>query len=100
MDLRVEEKAWNAIVALAEKGGWEDLDLKPKKGSANTRKAAPGKAKGKVVVRKPAEQEDVDEDSGADYGSDEPKPKGGKKRKLEEDDDSSTAPRRSSRRKR
>ena len=27
---RVEEDAWKAIVLLAEKGGWQELDLKPK----------------------------------------------------------------------
>jgi len=32
---RVEEDAWKAIVLLAEKGGWQELDLKskPKKGT-------------------------------------------------------------------
>ncbi len=34
---RVEEDAWKAIVLLAEKGGWQELDLKPKpkKGTKN-----------------------------------------------------------------
>lgn len=36
---RVDEKAWDAILLLAEKGGWEKLDLKPRKGGKKS--AAP-----------------------------------------------------------
>ena len=60
---RVDEKAWGVIEMLADKGGWAEMDLRPKKdkvsgimkkGHAKKRKA-PGKGKGK---------KEVDEDEG------------------------------------
>jgi len=42
---RVGEGAWNAISLLAEKGGWEEMDLRSKK-SAKRVSSSAGKAKG------------------------------------------------------
>ncbi|KAF5388071.1 hypothetical protein D9615_000765 [Tricholomella constricta] len=108
---RVEETAWNAIVALAEEGGWEDMDLKVKKKKSPS-KAGPVKLKKKVgnkrakeeeeeekeVISEDCDHQEEEEDSAAEGA----KTKGGRKRKAKDEDneDYSVAPRRSTRRKR
>ncbi|KAG6857008.1 hypothetical protein H0H87_011102 [Tephrocybe sp. NHM501043] len=105
----VEEGAWNAIVALAKEGGWEEMDLKVKKGTKAVKStSAPLKAKvtRKTGTRKaqdevdtPADEGDNDNDSSS---ADEMKTKRGTKRKsqVDEDADYSAAPRRTRRQKR
>jgi len=34
---RVEAKAWDAICLLAQNGGWDDIDLKPRKNSTKAK---------------------------------------------------------------
>lgn len=50
---RVDENAWETIHLLAENGGWEEMDLKPRKKSTTVpAKAKPSKAATKVVSKK------------------------------------------------
>ena len=108
---RVDEKAWEAITLLAAKGGWDDLDLKPKKGKTDTAsKKAPAMrrvaTRAKPVARKPKEEDDFEEDT-EDQDDDEDyeesfagtsKKSSGKKRrrKGDSDDDEYVSPRRAS----
>ncbi|KAF9461992.1 PUA-like domain-containing protein [Collybia nuda] len=64
---RVDGKAWDTIVQLAEKGGWEELDLKPKKGGA-----APRQPKKEKVAQK----------------KEKPPPRPQRKRKVKEEEES------------
>ncbi|KAG6854440.1 hypothetical protein C0991_006519 [Blastosporella zonata] len=105
---RVEESAWNAIVALSEKGGWEEIDLKDKKRKKPLKsiavKATATTPRKPSTRKKRAEADTLEEgvedsgDKGDDYSSDEAlKTKRGTKRKKakrNEDDDHSAAPRR------
>ncbi|KAG6919758.1 hypothetical protein DXG01_001592 [Tephrocybe rancida] len=106
---RVDEGAWNAIIALAERGGWEDLDLKDKKGKKVVKVTAKSKVSKKPSTRKgrsnaaTATQEEEDEDEEDNDSADEaPKTRRGTKRKVigDEDADYSAAPRRTTRAKR
>lgn len=62
---RVHENAWNAISLLTKEGGWEDMDLKPKKGPPK-KAAKPAKspakrgrgAKGKTMDDEEESEED------------------------------------------
>ena len=109
---RVDEKAWEAITLLAAKGGWDDLDLKLKKGRTDTTsKKAPATrrapTRAKPVARKTKEEDDFEEDT-EDQNDDEDyeeeslvgtsKKSGGKKRrrKGDSDDDEYVSPRRAS----
>ncbi|RDB19911.1 Thymocyte nuclear protein 1 [Hypsizygus marmoreus] len=95
---RVDEKAWDAITMLAEKGGWEDIDLKPKKGKSGGRsKQTVGKPKSANAKRDAQPKKKIkDEDSDGDHEEDEQeedsepevaaKPtRGGRKRKAKAD---------------
>ncbi|KAG6861948.1 hypothetical protein C0995_009132 [Termitomyces sp. Mi166 len=99
---RVEESAWNAIIALAEKGGWEELDLKakgkrPAKSPAAKPKPKPGR---KPITRKAqndAENEEKKGEDDEDTTDETPQleVKRGTKRKAKggkEDEDYSAAP--------
>ncbi|KAF8076807.1 DUF55-domain-containing protein [Lyophyllum atratum] len=107
---RVDEKAWAAIVALAEKGGWEEMDLKSGKGKKSSKttpakpkaKAVSRQAKGKTKGEQADESDDLEEEEEDEDATETPKPKRGRKRKAkdEEDEEYSTAPRRSTRSKR
>jgi len=48
---RVEAKAWDAIYLLAQNGGWDDIDLKPRKISTKT-KSIPKTTKSSRVSKK------------------------------------------------
>lgn len=107
---RVHEKAWNAVSLLAKEGGWEEVNLKPKKGSRKVVKGANVKhtgRRGRVKGRKKdvEEESEEDEEEGGD-GEDEPeksasKTTTGRKRKaLEEPNEGSLPERRSTRAKR
>jgi len=48
---RVEAKAWDAICLLAQNGGWDDIDLKPRKNSKKT-KSIPKTTKSSRVSKK------------------------------------------------
>lgn len=108
---RVDEKAWEAVVQLAEKGGWEELDLKPKKRGSTTKKVTTQKVtlkKDKPAARprgkrKPKDEDEEEEaetdneeveESGDDVGAE---VKGSsKRRKIEETPDNDLVPRRRS----
>lgn len=65
---RVEEGAWLAINQLAEKGGWEELDLKPSKKGKEKKSgvdAAPAKSR-KPAKRKSKKEASEDEDQDAE----------------------------------
>ncbi|KAG5648707.1 hypothetical protein DXG03_000054 [Asterophora parasitica] len=101
---RVEEQAWNAIVALAQKGGWGDMDLAvmKRKALAKLPSVKPPKKDGdKLTKAERAEEPDNtvlrQEESGA---AEQVKPSGERKRKAKEEDEASSQPRRSTRRKR
>lgn len=113
---RVEEKAWDAITLLAEKGGWEDMDLKPKKGKAtavrstaqSAEKPQKPKPRAKAVARRPdkktKERENLEEseyNEGEEVSESEtelPKARSGKKRKARGgSDEEYVSPRRSTR---
>lgn len=111
---RVDEKAWDAVVQLAENGGWEELDLKPKKSGSTTgqsRKASQKKEKPAPRPRKKrkskeeedekSESEDNEEGdaSGDDAGKGDTIAKtkrSNKRRKTEESPDEDSASRRRS----
>lgn len=73
---RVTDKAWAAIQALAEKGGWEEVSFKSARGSAKGKekaqsKVAKGEAKGKLKTslkrkKKDAEEEEAEESADTD----------------------------------
>ena len=118
---RVGEGAWNAIGLLAEKGGWEEMDLRPKKPvkrisssagnakeSSRTPKAKPpaterkGKTQTKYVERDKNEDDEEAEDTEGEE-DEEPSRKyttSKRKRKAtdEGDEDFIETPRRSTRR--
>jgi len=102
---RVDEKAWNAVVALAEKGGWEDIDLKFKKGKKPSKAQPKAKAAGRgakeTTKAEQTEESDLSDDED-DSAPEVTKPKVDKKRKAKDDGDTeySAAPRRSNRQKR
>ena len=118
---RVGERAWNAIGLLAEKGGWEEMDLRPKKPvkrisssagkakeSSRTPKAKPPatKRKGKTqtkYVERDKNENDEEADETEDEEDEEPSRKyttSKRKRKAtdEGDEDFIETPRRSTRR--
>ncbi|KAF7351209.1 Autophagy-related protein [Mycena sanguinolenta] len=73
---RVSEAAWTAVQALANTGGWDELDLNPKKKSpakkaapkaAGDRPARAAKTKAKAKKRK-AKGSDSDDEEDDDYG--------------------------------
>ena len=107
---RVDEKAWEAITLLAAKG-WDDLDLKLKKGkSATTSKKAPATrrttTRAKPLAQKTKEEDDFeedyeDEDDDEDYeeglaGTSKKSSGTKRKRKGDSDDDEYVSPRRAS----
>ena len=76
---RVSEAAWTAVQSLANAGGWDDLDLTPKKkgaakntpaerGAGSHPRAAKTKAKAKARRKKNSDSEGEDDD---DYDDDE-----------------------------
>jgi len=110
---RVEEQAWNAILKLAETGGWEELDLTlkkkstpaPKKVPVKTRQdvgkrpRAPPKERTAEVISDDSEEITEEEDSDDDYAG--PSRKSAstpRKRKAKHSDDDFVAPSRPSRR--
>lgn len=111
---RVEEQAWNAVVKLAETGGWEELDLTakkksgagPKKTPVKTRqdverksKAPPKGRKAEVISDNSEELSTEEEDSDDNYAG--PSRKSAstpRKRKAKHSDDDFVAPSRPSRR--
>lgn len=95
---RVEENAWRAIVALAEKGGWEEMDLKvkgkrPAKSTAAVTKSRPAKKSNTRKAQSDAESEKK-EDNDESSTDEAPQMKRGTKRKAEEDEDYSARRRR------
>ncbi|KAJ3506435.1 hypothetical protein NLJ89_g6874 [Agrocybe chaxingu] len=89
---RVGEDGWEAIQLLAEKGGWEELDLKPKKkgpakGKAKEKDAEDGsktKPEKKKNKRKRKDEEDEDEHELSNPSDEEEKPPASRKRREEE----------------
>jgi hypothetical protein len=104
---RVDEKAWDVIVQLAEKGGWEGLDLKPKKGSSTVaRSKKVPKEKAKPIPRprgtRKAKEDDDDDGNDEDAASEDDTGNGrvaketGKKRKMVDEPEEDLVPRRRS----
>ncbi|CAA7270952.1 unnamed protein product [Cyclocybe aegerita] len=96
---RVGEDAWEAIQFLAEKGGWDELDMNPKKKPPAKRKAkekdsedgSKAKREKKETKRKrKIEEEDGDEHDEAEFSnlSDEEKPSTSKQRREEKSKES------------
>ncbi|KAG6825716.1 hypothetical protein H0H92_002716 [Tricholoma furcatifolium] len=108
---RVQEGAWAVIVALAEKGGWEEMDLRVKKGKQAAKPTTPKEPKARAVKkpspRKVKEYEDSEEDEAEEdddsddaYSDGAPKARRGSKRKAKVDDDEAYSVRSSRRAKR
>jgi hypothetical protein len=112
---RVDEKAWNAINLLTKNGGWEEMNLKPKKGlSKKNVKGAKAKAKAKATGRRGRSakgkrkddevESEADEEEGGDGGDESepvvPKKTTRKRKALEESDGEGSPVRRSTRAKR
>ncbi|KAJ7033676.1 DUF55-domain-containing protein [Mycena alexandri] len=73
---RVSEAAWTAVQKLANTGGWDELDLSPKKKTPAKKAAAateraPRAAKSKAKAKKRKAKGSDDEDEDDDYESDE-----------------------------
>jgi hypothetical protein len=109
---RVDEPAWNAISLLTKEGGWEEMNLKPKKGSSKKAakgtiaKSTGGRGRG-IKGRKKDEDEENEKDEEEDGDGEEELEKSvsktttGRKRKALEGSDESVLPvRRSTRAKR
>ena len=109
---RVDEKAWNAISLLTKEGGWEEMNLKPKRGSAKkavkgtTTKSTVNRGHGKKRLKKDEDEGNENDDEGDDDGEKEPekgvsKTTAGTKRKALDRRDEGVSPvRRSTRTKR
>ena len=99
---RVDEKAWRAISLLTMKGGWEEMNLKPKKASAKkpvkgtTAKSTNRAGRNKKGPRKDEEEKDEEEkDDEDDDGEEElveSKTTIGRKRKTLEGRDEGISP--------
>jgi hypothetical protein len=70
---RVDEQAWNAINLLTKEGGWEEMNLKPKKGSSGKAakrtiaKSTGGRGRGtKRQKKEEDEQNEEDEEEDGD----------------------------------
>jgi hypothetical protein len=108
---RVNEKAWNAIDLLTRNGGWEKMNLKPKRGSSK-KSVTGGKAqatgrrgRGAKGKRKDDEEEsEADEEEGDDREEESepvvPKKTTRKRKALQESDGEGSPVRRSTRAKR
>ncbi|KAJ7778302.1 DUF55-domain-containing protein [Mycena metata] len=103
---RVSEAAWTAVQKLANTGGWDELDLSPKKktpvkkAAATERAPRVAKTKAKAKKRKAKDSDDEDEDD--DYESDEVISKttsSRRKRKAEDYEELPATTRRANRRK-
>ncbi|KDR84260.1 hypothetical protein GALMADRAFT_236963 [Galerina marginata CBS 339.88] len=66
---RVGEDAWNAIGLLAEKGGWEEMDLKPSKKGKEKKAAAATAPKSKPAATRKKEESQSEDDAGDEGGS-------------------------------
>ncbi|KAG5719913.1 Thymocyte nuclear protein 1 [Termitomyces sp. T112] len=100
---RVEESAWNAIVALAEKGGWEEMDLKvkgkrPAKSAMTELKPKPARKSSTRKTKDDVKSEEKEEDD-EDSSDKALQMKRGTKRKTQGEENSSV-PRRRTRAKR
>ncbi|KNZ78623.1 Thymocyte nuclear protein 1 [Termitomyces sp. J132] len=100
---RVEESAWNAIVALAEKGGWEEMDLKvkgkrPAKSAMTELKPKPARKSSTRKTQDDVKSEEKEEDD-EDSSDKALQTKRGTKRKPQGEENSSV-PRRRTRAKR
>ncbi|KAG6877363.1 hypothetical protein C0993_008218 [Termitomyces sp. T159_Od127] len=94
---RVEESAWKTIVALAEKGGWEEMNVKvkgkrPAKSAAAVPKSKPAKRPNTRTTQNDVESEEKEEDD--EDSVEGPRMKRGTKRKAQEDADYSATRRR------
>ena len=79
---RVSEEAWNTIQLLAERGGWDGLNLKsPQKKS--TKATGENKRKGKATQRKDVDEQHVVEEVASDAAEKSPPRAPGRKRKRE-----------------
>ncbi|EPQ58927.1 DUF55-domain-containing protein [Gloeophyllum trabeum ATCC 11539] len=90
---KVEQNTWDALQLLAERGGWEDLDLKGKekggkRGTAKNAKAGAGSKKGNAANE--SGEEEVSEEQGE-------KSAAGRGRKRKTADEDEATPRRSTR---
>lgn len=103
---RVGEGAWNAIGLLAEKGGWEEMDLRPKK-SVKTKAKPPATERKVKTPTKYVERDKNEDDEEAEETEDEEDEEPGRKyttskrkRKATDagDEDFIETPRRSTRR--
>ncbi|KZT29456.1 DUF55-domain-containing protein [Neolentinus lepideus HHB14362 ss-1] len=93
---KVELDTWDAIVLLAERGSWEDINFKGKEKGIAKEKTKKGKAGAKA---KKAKEESDEDEEGVAEGEEAamPAPKTGKKRKAPEGDEDARPTRRSTR---
>ncbi|KAL4257359.1 DUF55-domain-containing protein [Pleurotus pulmonarius] len=80
---RVSEEAWNTIQLLAERGGWDDLNLKASPQKKSNKATVENKRKAKITQRKAVDEQDVAEGVAPDVAEQSPLRAPGRKRKRE-----------------